>query len=136
MVVLTAGSPSGFSGGTNLIKVHVVGEVLVQGMGIGSQPVHGNVRVILRDEDLEKIKPEDILVCQAASSAFAPYLGQVKALIAEAGGLTSDAAIMGLTLGLPVVVGAQNATTLLHDGMLITIDTSHGRIYAGLTKVL
>ncbi len=136
MVVLTAGSPSGISGGTNLIKVHVVGEVLVQGMGIGTKPVSGHVRVILRDEDLEKIQPGDILVVNAANAAFPPYLGQVQAIIAEAGGLTSDAAIIALTLGIPVIVGARNATTILHDDMLITVDTTHGRIYNGITKVL
>lgn len=136
MVVLTGGSPSGFSGGTNLIKVHVVGKILVQGMGIGSRPVNGYVRVIQREEDLESIKTGDIVVCKAANAAFSPYLKKVQALIAEAGGLTSDAAIMGLTLGIPVIVGARDATTILQDGMLITVDTSHGRIYAGLTKVL
>jgi len=136
MVVLTAGSPSGISGGTNLIKVHVVGEILVQGMGIGSRPVSGKVRVILHDQDLAKIQPGDILVMNAANASLAPYMEQVQALIAEAGGLTSDAAIMGLTMGMPVIVGAQDATTLLQDDMLITVDTSHGRVYNGLTKVL
>ena len=48
MVVLTAGSPSGFPGSTNLLKVHVVGDILLQGMGIGSKPVSGKVRVILK----------------------------------------------------------------------------------------
>lgn len=136
MVVLTAGSPSGISGGTNLIKVHVVGEILVQGMGVGSKPASGHVRIVLRDDDLESVKTGDIIVCNAANAAFAPYLGKVQALIAEAGGLTSDAAIMGLTMGLPVIVGARDATTILKDDMLITVDTSHGRIYGGLTKVL
>ncbi len=136
MVVLTAGSPSGISGGTNLIKVHVVGEILVQGMGIGSRPVSGKVRIILHDQDLAKIQPGDILVMNAANASLAPYMEQVQALIAEAGGLTSDAAIMGLTMGMPVIVGAQDATTLLQDDMLITVDTSHGRVYNGLTKVL
>ncbi|CFY12242.1 Pyruvate kinase [Syntrophomonas zehnderi OL-4] len=136
MVVLTGGSPSGFSGGTNLIKVHVVGKILLQGMGIGTKPVNGHVRVIQKDEDLERIKTGDILVCKAANAAFSPYLEKVQALIAEAGGLTSDAAIMGLTLGIPVIVGAQDATNILQDRMLITVDTSHGRIYSGLTKVL
>lgn len=136
MVVLTAGSPSGFSGGTNLIKVHVVGKILVQGMGIGSRPVNGHVRIVLRDEDLDTIKSGDIVVCNAANAAFAPYLERVQALVAEAGGLTSDAAILGLNLGIPVIVGARDATVILKDDQLITVDTSHGRIYAGLTKVL
>jgi len=136
MVVLSAGSPAGISGGTNLIKVHIVGEILAYGMGIGNRPVSGNVRVILNDADLAKVQPGDILVTNAASPAFAPYLDKIQALIAEAGGLTSDAAIMGLNAGIPVIVGCRDATSILKADMLVTVDTPHGRIYNGLTKVL
>jgi pyruvate kinase len=136
MVVLTAGSPSGYSGSTNLLKVHVVGDIVLKGMGIGSKPVSGPVRVVLTDEDLKKIQVGDIVVCRSAHSAFVPYLVGVEALIAEEGGLTSDAAIMGLNLGLQVIVGAQDATSILENGALVTVDTSHGRVYSGLAKVL
>ncbi len=136
MVVLTAGSPPGFPGSTNLLKVHVVGDIILQGMGIGSKPVSGRVRVILSDDDLDKIQTGDILVCRSADKAFAPYLDRVQALIAEEGGLTSDAAIMGLNTGLQVIVGARDATLILENDMMITIDTAHGRIYSGLAKVL
>jgi len=136
MVVLTAGSPSGFSGGTNILKVHVVGKVLLQGMGIGHKPVSGLVRVVLRDQDLEKIKPGDIVVTNAANASFSPYLPKIAAIVAEVGGLTSDAAIIGLTAGIPIIVGCRDAATVLQDDMLITVDTQHGRIYEGLTKVL
>ncbi len=135
MVVITAGSPSGFSGGTNMLKVHVVGDILVQGTGIGKKAVSGTVKVILRDEDLLKLEDGDILVAVAAAPSFAPYLEKVQALVAEAGGLTSDAAIMGLNMGIPVVVGATDATAILKDNMVVTIDTQHGRIYHGITKV-
>ena len=57
-------------------------------------------------------------------------------MIAEEGGLTSDAAIMGLNTGLQVIVGARDATRILENDMLVTIDTAHGRIYSGLAKVL
>lgn len=135
LVVITAGSPAGFSGGTNLLKVHVVGDILVQGTGIGAQAVSGKVRIIVHDKDLQAVEAGDILVTVAASPAIAPYLGKIKGLIAEEGGLTSDAAIMGLNAGIPVVVGANNATSMLKDGMMITMDTMHGRIYNGLAKV-
>ena len=92
--------------------------------------------MILNDADLGKIQSDDILVTNAASSAFAPYLNKIQALIAEAGGLTSDAAIMGLNAGIPVIVGCREATSILKDDMLVTVDTPHGRIYNGLTKVL
>jgi pyruvate kinase len=136
MVVLTAGSPPGFPGSTNLLKVHVVGDILLQGMGIGSKPVSGIVRVILSDDDLDKIQTGDIIVCHSADKSFVPYLDRVQALVAEEGGLTSDAAIMGLNTGLQVIVGARDATSILENDMMITIDTAHGRIYSGLAKVL
>lgn len=136
MVVLTAGSPFGISGSTNLLKVHVVGDILVQGMGIGVKPVSGKVRIIMKDEDLEKIQFGDVLVCRSAHSAYVSYLERVVALIAEEGGLTSDAAIIGLNMGLQVIVGARNATSILENDMLVTVDTPHGRVYSGLTKVL
>jgi len=136
LVVLTAGSPSGVTGSTNLIKVHVVGDILLQGMGIGSKPVTGRVRVILNDEELQKVEAGEILVSRAAHKAYVPYLDRVAALITEAGGLTSDAAIMGLNLGIPVIVGAHDATRILETGILVTVDTPHGRVYSGLTKVI
>lgn len=135
MVVITAGSPSGFSGGTNLLKVHVVGDILVEGTGIGTQAVSGTVRVIQDEEDLQAVKGGDILVVMAATPALAPYLESIQALIAEEGGLTSDAAIMGLNAGISVIVGATDACSILKDGMVITIDTMHGKIYNGYAKV-
>lgn len=136
MVVLSAGSPTGISGGTNLIKVHIVGEILAYGMGIGTRPVSGPVRVIIHDEDLPKIQPGDIVVTNAASACLSSYLDRIGAIIAEAGGLTSDAAIIGLNAGIPVIVGCSDATSIFKDDMLVTVDTSHGRVYNGLTKVL
>jgi pyruvate kinase len=136
MVVLTAGSRPGFPGTTNLLKVHVVGDVLVQGMGIGSKPVSGRVRVVLSESDLDKIQIGDILVCRSADKSFVPFLDQVSGLVAEEGGLTSDAAIMGLNTGLQVIVGAKDATRILENDMLVTMDTAHGRIYSGLAKIL
>lgn len=136
MVVLTAGSPAGLTGSTNLIKVHVVSDILLQGVGIGSQPVSGRVKVVLSEADLVNLEPGDVLVCRAAYPSMVPYLSKVKAIIAEEGGLTSDAAIMGLNTGLPVIVGGKDATQVLKDNSLITIDTAHGRVYNGIAKVL
>ena len=135
MVVITAGIPAG-SGATNMIKVHVVGNILVQGMGIGRVPVTGKVRLIVHSEDLTKIEKGDIVVAIAANSNFGAYLELIGALVAEEGGLTSDAAIMGLNANIPVVVGARDATKVLENGMVVTVDTSRGRIYQGTARVL
>jgi pyruvate kinase len=93
------------------------------------------VRVIHDEGDLATVKEGDILVAVAATPAMAPYLESIQALITEEGGLTSDAAIMGLNAGIPVIVGATDACSILKDGMVITIDTMHGKIYNGYAKV-
>ncbi|KUG03876.1 pyruvate kinase [hydrocarbon metagenome] len=136
LIVLTAGVPTGSSGQTNLLKVHIVGDILVQGMGIGLQPTSGRAKIVLSAADLSKIEDGDIVITTNADSYLAPLLGRIKALVAEEGGLTSNAAIMGLNANIPVIVGAVGASTVLEDGMLITIDTPRGRVYKGLTRVL
>lgn len=136
LVVLTAGVPTGRSGATNLMKVHIVGEILVQGMGIGSEVAKGPVRIIDYTGDFSHIQPGDIVVTHSADSGLAPYLSIIGALIAEEGGLTSNAAIMGLNARIPVIVGATDAVSKLRDGMLVTVDTPRGRVYRGLARAL
>ncbi len=136
LVVLTAGVPTGFSGGTNLLKVHIVGTILVEGMGIGNKNATGKVRIIRNDDDLKAVEAGDVVVTDAANSNFVLILDKIGALVAEVGGLTSDAAIMGLNAGIPVIVGAQNATSILSNGMVVTVHTSRGRIYQGITRAL
>ncbi|HOQ08966.1 MAG TPA: pyruvate kinase [Syntrophomonadaceae bacterium] len=136
LVVLTAGVPTGRSGATNLMKVHIVGEILVQGMGIGSEVAKGPVRIIHGEGDVNRIQPGDIVVTYSADSYLGPYLSSIGALIAEEGGLTSNAAIMGLNARIPVIVGARDAMRKLQDGMLVTVDTPRGKVYRGLARAL
>jgi pyruvate kinase len=136
LIVLTAGVPTGLSGETNLLKVHVVGDILVQGMGIGTHPVNGRARVVMSEEDLSQIEDGDIIITINAHSYLSPYLGRIKGLVAEEGGLTSNAAIMGLTANIPVIVGASEAVRIIQNGMLITLDTPSGKVYRGFTKII
>ncbi len=135
LVVLTAGIPAGTPGGTNLLKVYVVGDVIASGTGIGHEPVTGRAVVIKGDRDLQRLVEGDIAVMSSADRSLAPYLDKIKAMITEAGGLTSDAAIIGLNNNIPVVVGVRDATRLLEDGMIITVDTPRGAIYRGFARV-
>lgn len=136
LIVLTAGVPTGLSGETNLLKVHIVGDILVQGMGIGLQATSGRAKIVLSGADLDKIEEGDIVITTHADSYLAPLLGRIRALVAEEGGLTSNAAIMGLNANIPVIVGATGASTIIPDGMVITVDTPRGKVYKGLTRVL
>lgn len=137
LVVITAGVPVGQSGTTNLIKVHVISDVLLKGQGVGQQVVTGRVVVVTTPEDYEqKMVPGAIIVTKGTDRDMVDWFEKAGAVIAEEGGLTSHAAVVGLNLGIPVVVGVEGATQALEDGMEITVDSIRGYIYAGKAKVL
>lgn len=137
LVVITAGIPSGVAGTTNLIKVHIVGEILAKGIGVGDKSVTGRIAVISdADGDWSKLKEGDILVTGSTDKDMVPLMEKAAAFIVEEGGITSHAAIVGIVLGKPVIVGVENATRLLRDGQMVTMDTARGIIYSGAARVL
>ncbi|AIE61006.1 pyruvate kinase [Bacillus methanolicus] len=137
LVVITAGVPVGESGTTNLMKIHVVGDSIIKGQGIGRKSAYGKV-VIARDakEALSKVKEGHILVTLGSDPEMIPAIEKCSALITEEGGLTSHGAVVGLNIGIPVIVGAENATKILKDGQEITVDAARGIIYNGHASVL
>lgn len=137
LVVITAGVPVGEVGTTNLLKIHVVGEVLAKGQGIGRKSVSGAV-FITNDpkEAVEKMPEGAILVTNSTDLEFVPAMKRAKAVITEEGGLTSHAAVVGISLDIPVVVGVSNATQLFQNNQDITVDAERGNIYNGHAKVL
>ena len=136
LVVITAGVPIGMSGTTNMIRVHIVGNILLRGTGIGHQSVTGKVCVAHSIQDVKtKFQPGDILVVQGVDEETAPYAAKAAAIVAEEGGLTSHAAIVGISYGMPVVVGVEGAVEHLNDGTLITVDAARGLIYQGEINV-
>jgi len=137
LVVITAGIPSGVAGTTNLIKVHIVGEILARGIGIGDKSVTGRVTIVEDTErDWHKLQEGDILVTKATDKELVPLMEKASAFIVEEGGITSHSAIVGIVLGKPVIVGVKDAVRLFNDGQLITMDTARGIIYSGATRVL
>ncbi|MBO8171866.1 MAG: pyruvate kinase [Bacillaceae bacterium] len=137
LVVITGGVPVREPGTTNLMKVHVAGDIAAKGQGIGNQPVTEKVVVGHSTSELkEKMKPGRILVTTGTDRELVPLMEQASAVITEEGGLTSHAAVVGLNLGIPVIVGVKNATTIFKDDMEVTVDPEHGHIYTGHAKVL
>ncbi len=137
LVVITAGVPVGVQGTTNLIRVHTVGEISARGTGIGARAVTGRARVCqTAGEAIEKIGIGDILVTGATDREYIPAIEKAGALITEAGGLTSHAAIVGLEFGIPTVVGVADATKNIVDGEVVTVDGQRGLIYKGSARVL
>ena len=127
MAVVTAGVPVGVSGTTNMIKVHLVGDSLLTGVGIGGKNAKGTVCVCRTAAEVaSKFKAGQILVTPHTTNDMLPYIRQAAGVITEEAGTNSHAAIVALTLGKAVIVGALGATRALHDGMNISLDCQHG----------
>ncbi|WP_332689790.1 pyruvate kinase [Halalkalibacter lacteus] len=137
LVVITAGVPVGESGTTNIMKVHVIGEVIAKGQGIGRRSAAGRVVVAKTAQEAnEKTTEGSILVTYSTDKDMIPAFEKAAAVITEEGGLTSHAAVVGLNLSTPVIVGVEGALTLFEDGEEITVDSARGDIYRGHTSVL
>lgn len=131
LVVITAGVPVGVSGTTNMIKAHLVGDSLVTGVGISHHNAIGRICIIRSISDLKKkFKEGDVLVASSTSNDMLNYMRDAVAVITEESGMNSHAAIVGLTLEKPVIVGALGATTHLHDGQLVSVDSERGVVHS------
>ena len=137
LIIITAGIPVGVSGTTNLIKVHTVGKVLVKGTGIGKQSVAGKVCIgSSKDQLADKFEEGDILVSKFTDKDMVEFMKKASAIIVEQEGLTCHAAIVGLSLGKPTIVGATDATKILKEGEIVTVDAVTGLVYKGEARVL
>ncbi|WP_037985758.1 pyruvate kinase [Thalassobacillus devorans] len=136
-IIITAGVPVGESGTTNLMKVHVIGDVLAKGQGIGQSSAYGRAVIAKSTQEaLDKVEEGDILVSYGTDKDMMPAIEKAGGLITQEGGLTSHAAVVGLSLGIPVIVGVEEAFALIKDGDDLTIDSSRGDIYSGHAGVL
>lgn len=137
VVVITAGVPVGEAGTTNLMKVHVIGDLLARGQGVGKLSVVGNAVVVNNANEALAYDTEGcILVTVGTDREMMPVINNCVGIITEEGGLTSHAAVVGLSLGIPVIVGVNEATKLIRHGQEITMDAETGVIYKGHASVL
>ncbi|MEK9199099.1 pyruvate kinase [Ureibacillus sp. 179-F W5.1 NHS] len=137
VVIITAGVPVGEAGTTNLMKVHVIGDLLARGQGVGKLSVVGNAVVVKNADEAKSYNTEGkILVTVGTDREMMPNIEKCAGIITEEGGLTSHAAVVGLSLGIPVIVGVKEATTIIKHGQEITMDAETGVIYKGHASVL
>ncbi|MBC1240041.1 pyruvate kinase [Nostoc sp. 2RC] len=134
LVVMTAGTLQGVSGSTDLIKVEVVTAILGHGIGLGQGSVSGRARVANTGMDVSNFNPGDILVASRTNAHFVEAIRKAAGIITEDESLTSHAAVIGLRLGVPVIVGVKQATQAIRDGAIITLDLQRGLIYSGAVK--
>ena len=127
IVVLTAGVPLGISGTTNMIKVHVAGHILMQGKGLNDKVDSGNMCVVNSAEELkEKFKVGDIIVAKDTCNEMMEQIRLSSGLILEKNSINCHGAIAGLSLDIPVLIGAENATQILKSGAFVTLDGKKG----------
>lgn len=131
LVVMTAGTLQGVAGSTDLIKVEVVTAVRGKGVGIGQGSVSGRARVAATTTEISKFNSGEILVAPSTSADHIEAIRKAAGIVTEDSSLTSHAAVIGLRLGIPVLVGVKNATGMIRDGELVTLDVQRGLVYAG-----
>lgn len=136
LTVITAGIPVGVSGSTNMLKVHVVSELLYKKTGAGKRTVVGKAIVAKNADELrDKFEDGDIIVMHSTYKDVVEYMERASAIIVEEGGLTSHAFIACLNLGKEVVVGAEDCMTTIRDGEILTVNGKHGVVYRGQAKI-
>lgn len=135
-VIMTAGIPAGRPGTTNMIKVETVTKVLAHGMGLGHKIASGRaVLAHTAEEALAKVMDGDILITTMSTRDYMSVFDRIRALVTTEGGLTSHAAIVGMSLGIPVLLGVQDAFEIIREGGQITIDPSQGLIFTGVPNI-
>ena len=134
LAVVTAGVPVGVSGTTNMIKIHMVGNCLSTGVGVGREnadltSASGKACVCRTlDEVRAKFKPGMVLVVPSTTNEMLGYVRDAAALVVEEAGLNSHAAIAGKALLKPTIVGALGACSHIRDGLDIAVDCAHGSV--------
>ncbi|MEO1209651.1 MAG: pyruvate kinase [Cyanobacteria bacterium J06638_20] len=131
LVVMTAGTLQGVAGSTDLIKVDVVTAVLGKGVGIGQGSVSGRACVARNTQDIKNFNPGSILVAARTNADYVEAIRKAAGIVTEDDSLTSHAAVIGLRLGVPVIVGVKNATAVIRDGTLLTLDVQRGLVFSG-----
>ncbi|CDM92854.1 MAG: pyruvate kinase [Limnospira sp. PMC 1291.21] len=133
LVVTTAGTLQGVAGSTDLVKVEVVTAVLGKGTAIGQGTFTGRARVVNQPSQVGDFNPGEILVVSQTNADFVEVMRKAAGVVTEADSLTSHAAVIGLRLGVPVIVGVKNATQVIRDGVILTLDMQRGVVYSGAT---
>jgi len=137
LIIITAGVPTGEKGTTNMMKIHLVGDEIAKGQGVGRGSVVGTAVLAHSASDLEGVDLSDkIIVTNSVDETLVPYVDQAIGLITEENGITSPSAIVGLEKGIPTVVGVENATKEIKDDMLVTVDAANGKVFEGYANVL
>ncbi|PID82333.1 MAG: pyruvate kinase [Clostridiales bacterium] len=121
LVVITCGVPFGVIGTTNTMKVHIVGEFIYKGVGIGKKEYRGKVKLITDEFDLDNEKGY-VLYADSLSPDDYNKVANAGALITEVKGYSSRAAKWAKEFGIPAIVGVKYISEKIQSGMEVTVD--------------
>ncbi|MCP3660940.1 MAG: phosphoenolpyruvate synthase [Gammaproteobacteria bacterium] len=110
------------------------GDIVTEGRSIGGRIGAGTARIIMSLDDMDKIQPGEVLVTDMTDPDWEPIMKRAAAIVTNRGGRTCHAAIIARELGVPAVVGCNNATDTIKDGDPVTVSCAEGDtgyIYAG-----
>ena len=104
---------------------------LLSGLGAAPGIVTGKVRILREPSEGQALVAGEILVAPMTNPDWVPVIRRAGALVTDSGGMTCHAAIVSRELGVPCIVGTRRATTVLHDGMVVTVDGARGVVHEG-----
>ena len=107
------------------------GEIIIEGLPASPGIAVGKIKIVNTLEDLQKIKKGDILVTKMTNPDMVVTMQKSAAIVTDDGGLTAHAAIVSREMGIPAIVGTEEATTKLKEGETITVDGFTGKVYKG-----
>ncbi len=109
----------------------IKGEIILEGLGASPGIASGKIKIIHNLDELKKIEKGDVLVTAMTNPDMVVTMQKSAAIVTDEGGLTAHAAIISREMGIPAIVGTQNATTKLKEGEIITVDGFNGKVYKG-----
>lgn len=133
VVVITCGVPFGVIGTTNTMKIHVVGEFIYKGIGIGKTKYEGFVKFIT--DKFNKTDSGFILYADHLTKSDYDIVKKAGAIITKTGGYSSNAAKWARKLNIPAVIGVDHIDEQIVSGMKLTVDAKISLIHNAITNI-
>ena len=112
-----------------------LGKPLVEGLPASKGVASGVVKIVMDPSQIDKVKKGDVLVTKMTNPDFVPAMKIAAAIVTDEGGSTSHAAIVSREMEIPCIVGTDNATKVLEEGEVVTVDAVDGKVYKGIVEI-
>ena len=134
LMVITGGAVADLSGATSILRVHVVGDVLVEGKGSNPGIASGAVCIIGEPPDVDEFNAGNVMMIRHTTDEILQVLRHAAAIITEEDEADSRAVAAARESGIPAISNARNAAAILKSGMVVTVDGTTGRVINGMKR--